>query len=122
MRFLFLMALFVSQSCFALTLTKVQNNQTIELSLGQAIEIRLDENPTTGYRWVFKMTPQLESDDSFEMKSSKSNQRALVGAGGVRVIKLKPAQKGAYDIKATYQRSWETKAPIQTISYHLIVK
>jgi hypothetical protein len=32
---------------------QTQAGQTIDLPIGQVIELRLAENPTTGYRWVF---------------------------------------------------------------------
>jgi predicted secreted protein len=29
------------------------NGQTVDLPVGQVMELRLAENPTTGYRWTF---------------------------------------------------------------------
>ena len=39
-----------------LQIDESQNGREIELVTGETIEIRLSENPTTGYRWELKFS------------------------------------------------------------------
>jgi inhibitor of cysteine peptidase len=79
------------------------NGQTIDLAIGQTIEIRLQENPTTGFRWqlmggdraVCAMT-----SDTFKPESGPP------GRGGKHSWIFKAVRPGKCDIEFRYRRPW----------------
>jgi inhibitor of cysteine peptidase len=79
------------------------NGQTIDLAIGQTIEIRLRENPTTGYRWqlmggdraVCAMT-----SDTFKPASGPP------GRGGKHSWIFEAVGPGECDIGFRYRRPW----------------
>lgn len=79
--------------------------QEIVLSVGDKLELSLDENPTTGFQWQLtaKGEPvcELESDSFLEPSSS------LVGRGGEHRWRFKAARPGQGEIKLLYRRPWE---------------
>ena len=67
-----------------ITLTEADKGKTIAVQQGTEVLIRLNENPTTGYRWAID-----QSDDAvLPLQSSNfaSTPGAAVGAGGARTI------------------------------------
>lgn len=72
---------------------------------GRTVTIKLDENPTTGYRWEYVLSNDnvcLVSDE-YVAKASKN----IVGAGGTRIFKFRKRAEGSCDISFYYRRSWE---------------
>lgn len=92
-----------------LVLTEADAGRTVEVTPGQAVQLRLPENPTTGYRWVMTMTPAscLEIGvDGFEREAG-----AAPGAGGVRVIDIASVAAHPCKLALAYRRPWETGVP-----------
>ena len=85
-----------------------QSGQTVNLPLGQVIELRLAENPTTGYRWAF-VTDGAPAcavvGDRFESGS------ATPGQGGEHSWTIKGVQPGTCGIAMQYRRSFQPDAP-----------
>ncbi len=83
-------------------LEAADNGSRFNAHVGDTIEIALDENPTTGYRWT--MTPstaiQLLQDSVFAADPSP-------GAGGRRHFRLSVLQRGEYPLLLRYERPWE---------------
>jgi inhibitor of cysteine peptidase len=72
---------------------------TITLAAGEPIELRLAENPTTGFRWrVERASACRIIADAFEPGPK------LAGAGGTRVWRI--AADGDADLALAYARSW----------------
>ncbi len=67
--------------------------------------IRLDENPTTGYRWA------VESEEAgvFSPPSSEFIQAAdaKTGAGGKRVFTFQSTKSGKASLRLKHWRSWQ---------------
>ena len=81
-----------------------QDGNEIELLMGEPFEIRLAENPTTGFRWV------LESGGAPACILVEDLYQAPVatpGAGGIHRWWFQPAQIGEGSIGLCYRRSWE---------------
>jgi inhibitor of cysteine peptidase len=75
---------------------------TVTLHVGDALEIQLDGNPTTGYGW------EIISDES--------------GVGGTYVFGFMAEEAGETDVNLVYERSWETDvAPIASFTFHVVV-
>lgn len=83
--------------------------QTLTLPVGQVLELRLAENPTTGFRWRFSSDGEPACRvvaDSFE-----KGAEGLPGAGGTHVWTIKGVQAGTCEIALRYDRSWNAEAP-----------
>ena len=88
--------------------TAAQNGTRLApVQVGDTIEIRLSENPTTGYRWHFTVSANLALDaDNFLLVDD-----AGIGTGGERVLRYRALNAGQASITAIYSRSWEAGTP-----------
>lgn len=85
------------------------NGQTIELSAGQKLEIKLAGNPTTGFNWEVS-----EIDDSIIKQSGEAEYKSdsdLIGSGGMFTYSFEAVQPGTTTLKLIYHRSWEKDIP-----------
>jgi predicted secreted protein len=84
------------------------NGGTVELTVGETLEIRLTENRTAGYRWQIEARAEpigsLESD-AYEAAAGPP------GRGGTRVLSFKAERPGDGEIRLAYRRPWEEGAP-----------
>ncbi|MDD1724952.1 MAG: protease inhibitor I42 family protein [Methanospirillum sp.] len=73
------------------------------LKIGETREIKLNENPSTGYSWNVTVTDGLEIiGNTF---SGPENNRRM-GAGGVRVWTIKATGTGNQTFSGVYRQSW----------------
>jgi inhibitor of cysteine peptidase len=94
------------------------SGQTVNLPVGQVIELRLAENPTTGYRWTFAADGApvcVVVSDRFEGPPGPP------GAGGEHTWQIKGAQIGECEIAMQYQRSFEQDAAARSFALHVRV-
>ena len=87
-----------------LYLDETYNEREIELRVGEEFEIRLPENPTTGFRWRLVSNGEPVSvlqSDFFEPSDSTP------GRGGSHYWRFQAAQVGLGNIDLVYQRSFE---------------
>ena len=101
-----------------ITIDQAQSGHTVDLPVGQVMELRLAENPTTGYRWAFtdKCEPAcVVVGDRFERPAGPP------GAGGQHVWQIKGASPGVCDIAMQYRRSFQRDAPAQSFTLHVRV-
>ena len=79
------------------------NGSTVELVTGDTFQIKLNENPTTGYQWSLGTTGGLEivSDNYLPPATG------LVGAGGIHEWNIKATASGTQQVTGVYSRSWE---------------
>ncbi len=80
------------------------NGRTVELKIGETIEVRLPENPTTGFRWQLTAdgSPAVaKRDDAFTASSGPPGQ------GGTHVWKFKAVATDEGDIELGHRRRWE---------------
>jgi inhibitor of cysteine peptidase len=82
---------------------KIQN-----VSVGDSVVIRLPENPTTGYRWVFK---EVDHKGILTTDPSKiefvAHPESGIGGGGTRTFRFAAKSHGTVVIKLVLKRSWE---------------
>ena len=83
--------------------TEDNNGSTVELVTGDTFQIKLNENPTTGYQWSLGTTGGLEivSDNYLPPATG------LVGAGGIHEWNIKATASGTQQVTGVYSRSWE---------------
>ncbi len=83
--------------------TEDNNGSSVELATGDTFQVKLNENPTTGYQWALETTAGLEiMSDNFLPPAT-----GLVGAGGIHEWDIKATASGTQQVMAVYSRSWE---------------
>ena len=91
-------------------LDSANNGVTLETTVGQTINITLDSNATTGYKWNLVTTP-----DAQVLKFLSSHYNAPigggVGAGGKEVWKFQTTGRGTTSLKLAYFRPFEPNTP-----------
>ena len=96
------------------------NDRTIEVTIGQTIEVRLPENPTTGFRWQLTSDAGpacVMADDQFIAPAGPP------GKGGDHTWKFKASRPGESDIELEYRRRWEgSSAASRTFKVHVKVR
>ena len=92
-----------------LVLTEADAGRTVEVAPGTAIELRLPENPTTGYRWVLTLAPAACARIDGDRYLAPSGQ--AVGAGGLRVVGIAAVTGSPCALDLAYRRPWEQVAP-----------
>jgi inhibitor of cysteine peptidase len=89
-------------------LSEADDGTSIEAVPGDALVVRLHENPTTGYRWALD---ELDGDavtlgvDDFE-----ASEGGGVGSGGRRVFTFSAVGPGSASIALKLWRRWEGDA------------
>ena len=93
-----------------ITLTEADNGRTIDVPQGAEVLIRLEENPTTGYRWAF----DLDDDAVLAPQASDlaSAPGAAVGGGGSRTFTFTAGQPGTAHLQFKLWREWEGDSSI----------
>ncbi|MBN2733821.1 MAG: protease inhibitor I42 family protein [Methanomicrobiaceae archaeon] len=87
---------------------KEDNGATRDVNQGCTIYIELPENPTTGYTWQMDTGGLSLVNDEY---IADSNAEGLVGGGGMHKWELLAKDKGTYQVKGIYKRSWEETTP-----------
>lgn len=94
-------------SCYSV---KPDDAETYEITDDKAVgsfQIKLVENPTTGYQWQWTTTGDGELNciaDTY-LPDDASEQRP--GSGGTRVFSFSGAKTGEGKLNLVYKRSWE---------------
>jgi len=86
------------------TLVEADNNRTIDIPVGETVEVTLPENATTGYRWA------VESYDSEHIEALGSEPRYTakgVGSGGEVMFHFRGKKAGSGGIALKQWRAWE---------------
>jgi inhibitor of cysteine peptidase len=86
------------------SLTSSDNGKTIQVHAGDEINIALDSNPTTGYKWA------IEKSDATLLalkQSSFSASSSVPGSGGTQVFTFVAKSTGTVDLQLKYWRSFE---------------
>ncbi|HCB15120.1 MAG TPA: hypothetical protein DEP36_16360 [Gammaproteobacteria bacterium] len=86
-----------------LVLTGDDNNRTAELHVGERLEIRLRENPTTGFSWAIDENDRriLALDDTAYIPPLEAG---FIGARGQRTFTFTGRQPGEVALKLKYWR------------------
>jgi inhibitor of cysteine peptidase len=87
-----------------ITLTETDTNQSFSVHLGDQIVVRLDENPTTGYRWAID---QIDEDLLVPEQDDFSMAGTGVGGGGELIKKFTAKKPGSTRLGLKLWRDWE---------------
>ncbi len=86
------------------TFTERDAGKTVTVTKGEVVNIQLNENPTTGYRWEPSWSPGIQvTGDTYAASSS-----GRMGAGGIHTWTLRITGTGTQHFDASYKRSWES--------------
>lgn len=94
-------------------LTEGDNSSTVELAVGQELQVRLAGNPTTGYAWSLTGL-----DENFLQQEGEANYESdsdLIGAGGVYTFHFKALRAGQTSLTLAYARSFEPDVPPERV-------
>lgn len=91
------------------SLTEADNGRTVDLKVGETIEVTLPENATTGYRWaVDRLDPGIV--EAHESKPHYSSGQT--GSAGEVTFSFKAGKAGSGDIQLKYWRHFEGDSSI----------
>lgn len=103
-----------------LVLTEEHDGQIVQAAVGDTVEVRLGENPSTGYVWTFTTSDGLESHgDQFIAPATSA---PVVGAPGTRVSTFVVTGPGRQQIVGVYARPWEARPAVPDFSLILDVE
>jgi predicted secreted protein len=92
---------------------------SINVNVGETSEIKLEENPTTGYSWHWNIAnTSIARIESEEFVAPTTN---LMGAPGNHVWIIKGLKPGKTEIVFEYYRSWEKDNIDKTVIYTVTV-
>ncbi|WP_406492295.1 protease inhibitor I42 family protein [Streptomyces sp. NBC_00846] len=76
----------------------------VHVSLGDEVVVQLPENATTGYLWSVQRV-----DDGLEVTGNEYEApgQPLPGAGGKRVVRVRPTAAGEGLVQLVLKRPWE---------------
>ena len=92
------------------TLTAEDNGKSIAVPLGEKVILRLNENPSTGFRWAVDPS----DNEIIELRGCDYIQAPDSALGGVgqRVFVFKAKRSGSVCILLKLRREWEGNKPI----------
>jgi inhibitor of cysteine peptidase len=95
------------------------SDRTIDLFVGQKLELTIAGNPTTGYKWSVESMPEgvTEVGEAVYVQDPADSPggRPLVGVGGRFIFTFVSNKATEGSIKLIYKRPWEKDTPpIQT--------
>jgi inhibitor of cysteine peptidase len=104
----------------SMKLSENDTGKTIEVLIGDELEVILPGNPTTGYVW------ELSSLDSNNLRPGKAdfiaNDKAL-GSGGMEIIKFHAIAAGTSVVRLIFHRPFEQNMPpLKTFEVTVIIK
>jgi len=99
------------------------NGGEIELNFGKLLVVKLESNPSTGYRWELVENNEsiLKQFGQAEFESPETAGPPIVGAGGWEIFRFKAISAGQTNLELVYHRSWEDVEPLKTFSIQVTV-
>lgn len=101
-----------------IVVTQNQTGQTIDMRVDEVIELRLPENPSTGFRWALTSpgAPVCAIvGDSFRLGGSAP------GAPGEHRWEIRGVRPGTCDVSLAYRRGFDHVAPARSFTLRLRV-
>ncbi len=81
-----------------------KTSDRINVSEKDIIEVKLDENPTTGYKWMIE---EINSNDiQLVDEEYQRYEKAGIGGGGQKIFKLKVLKDAKGRIKFVNKQRW----------------
>jgi predicted secreted protein len=104
----------------SMKLSENDSGKTVEICVGDELEVRLPGNPTTGYIWAVN---SLASNVLGLGNTHFIANDNAVGAGGTEVIKFHAIALGTVVVKLIFHRPFEPNIPpLKTFNVTVIIK
>ena len=103
-----------------ITLTRAASGTTVETRTGDTIVVRLDENPSTGYKWALEKPHA--NVVALQNAAYTRDHGSGVGGGGQRILTFKAQQAGMAALQLKLWRAWEGDTSIIerfTVRFHV---
>ena len=104
----------------AMKLSENDSGKTVEIRVGDELEVVLPRQPTTGYVW------EVSSLDSDVLRLGKADFFAddnAIGSGGMEIIKFHAIAAGTGVVRLIYHRPFEPNmSPINSFKVTVIIK
>ena len=101
--------------------TYTKNETNIVAKEGSTFSIRLEENPTTGYRWQFTVADEalvMLKDDRYVADDAGGNR---LGSGGMRILTFEARQSGNTSIAFVYRPVYPSDLSPQPLIFAVVV-
>ena len=121
---IYIMTACSGKSTNLITADDASAGSTIEMRVGDKLDVKLEGNPTTGYNWTIESVDSqiIKQLGESEFKQNKQSQN-LVGAGGSIIHHFEAIKSGQTQLKLIYHRPWETDvAPIKIFEITIVVR
>jgi inhibitor of cysteine peptidase len=103
-------------------LTEDESGLAIALEVGQEVVVTLAGNPTTGFQWSYRATPDGVLGPIGESEYVP-DQPVLPGSGGRERFRFTALRAGSAALQFEYRRPFEPGSPpARTVSYSLVVR
>ena len=102
----------------SLVVTERDNGSTVEMSVGERLEVVLQGNATTGYEW---QPTHVDSSILALRDSMYEPDSDAIGAGGEYTFVYEAVGMGSTSLKLSYHRIWEGGSA-QTFSVTVVVR
>lgn len=96
-------------------ITESDSGSLHDIPHGEEFQLSLPENPTTGYRWQFRISGNGKLnlvEDRFE-PGAGGGDGMVPGGGGRRWMRFTAKESGDVFLEAMEKREWETASPAQ---------
>ncbi len=90
-------------------LAETDNNRTVDLPAGEALQITLPENATTGFRWAID---KYDSEILEALGSEPHYAGKAIGSGGEVTFAFRGKKAGSGEIALKQWRQWEGDSSI----------
>jgi predicted secreted protein len=77
-------------------------DRTVTIEPGEEVSIRLDENPTAGYRWTVASVSDGVTIVASDFEAAPGGRP---GAGGQRTLRLRAGNEGTAELVVRYERA-----------------
>jgi inhibitor of cysteine peptidase len=91
------------------TYTKADDDQSIDLVVGQEILVKLEGNPTTGYTW--ELDKEVNSGMEQVGEPDYGADSNATGSGGMFKFRFKAVEAGEHTLQLKYWRTFEPDTP-----------
>lgn len=99
-------------------LTESDSGSVVDVEIGDVIEIRLEENPSTGYTWELEAPPA-----SVELTNDVfvSGDNTLVGGAGTRQLDFAVIEEEAGILRLEYLRPFDDPPVAEKVVEYIVV-
>jgi len=100
------------------------NGRQVELRVGDALQISLSENASTGFQWVIPAESEQKLETVLhEYTSSVEGAGGPPGKPGVRHFQFEAFAPGTVELELQYRRPWESGGPAaRSFNLHVTVR